>query len=92
MNNQAVAVARYTDYTCTSKEYITDEEYRIRVFVNEESAKVFLKGLGVADYELDWYMYEPILSCSECSHHELDSSTMYQMGSQFLCQNCYYSS
>ena len=88
-----VAISRYSDATFTQKEYIVDDQGRIRCFVNIDSAKDFLiKVFGTQEDQLDWFMYDLVTVCDKCSGLELDASKTYVIGIKTICENCYYSS
>lgn len=87
-----VAISRYSDATFIQKEYIVDDQGRIRCFINIASAKDFLiKVFGTQEDQLDWFMYDPVTVCDECSGLELDTSKTYVTDTKTICENCYYS-
>lgn len=91
-DKQPVVISRYSDYTCTTKEYIVDSNNQVRCFVNKASAETFLlTALGIPNNQLDWFMYDLVHSCAECFHLELDASKMYVMKDKTICESCYYS-
>ena len=87
-----VAISRYSDATFIQKEYIVDDQGRIRCFINIASAKNFLITVfGTQEDQLDWFMYDPVTVCDECSGLELDASKTYVTDTKTICENCYYS-
>ena len=87
-----VAISRYNDATFTQKEYIVDDQGRIRCFISIDSAKDFLsKVFSMQEDQLDWFMYDPVTVCDECSSLELNASKTYVMDTKTICENCYYS-
>lgn len=89
-----VAVARFSDHTCMSKEYITTETGGVRAFFNIESAKKFLQtAFNVPDEQLDWFMYDPVTTCADCNTPYLgDTVKLFTLVDRTVCEYCYYSS
>lgn len=92
-DNTPVAISRFSDYTCTSQEYITDTDTgKVKVFFNIDSAKQYLHNVaGVVEEQLDWFIYTPAHTCSSCSNSFLEGSiNLFTLDNETLCEHCYY--
>lgn len=92
-NNKPVAISRFSDYTCTTQEYITDSTTgKVKVFFNIESAKQYLHNIvGIVEEQLDWFIYTPAYTCYSCSNSFLEGTIkMFDTGTEILCEHCYY--
>lgn len=57
-----VVIASYDDISCSTKSYLcTDDGKSIMAFVNEESARLFLKtSRNYSEEQLDMFLYEEV--------------------------------
>lgn len=87
-----VAVARYSDHTFTSKEYITTDTGDIRAFYNIESAHKFLQTVfKIPDDQLEWFMYDSITICGDCKRPYLEGTVkLFTVTNKVICEHCYF--